>query len=116
MKKLVIAIVFVLCFMCGSVALADGAPSYAPEMYTVVVSNPNGAKYYYGHDYYVKGEPAGTYTYGQILNVEDVDWMEEDVLEVIDGYDWNLISTADVEIYGEPVTPQDLRFGKLWCK
>lgn len=111
MKKLVIAIVLVLCFMCGSVVLADGAPSYAPEIYTVVVSNPNGAKYYNGTE-----EPEGIYAYGEILSVEEADWLEEEVLLVMNNFDWNFISSTDVEIYGEPVTPQDLRFRKLWCK
>lgn len=114
MKKLVVGIIFVLCFMCGSVVLADVGFVHETEMYTVVVSNPNGAKYYYGYENYESGKFAGTYAYGEILSVEDVDWIKEDILSVINDYDGGLISSADVEIYGDPVAPQDLRFGKLW--
>lgn len=107
MKKLVIAIVFVLCFMCGSVALADGILPYDSEMYTVVVSNPNGAKCYYWD-----GELKGIYAYGEILSVTKSE--TDGILEL--ALDYSQISSSDVEIYGEPVTPQDLRFRKLWYK
>lgn len=110
MKKLVIAIVFVLCFMCGSVALADGASSYIPEMYTVVVSNPDGAKLY---DWKYEVNSSEMYPYGTILSVQKEE--NEGFLDIISSV-WGYISTADVEIYGEPVTPQDLRFRKLWSK
>lgn len=92
----------------SSVVFADGAPSYNKNMYTVVVSNPDGAKVY--SDGFVESKIV---EYGTKYVVKHS--FEQDgktYLCVGDMWDTGLdacISSEDVEIYGEPVSPSDLR-------
>ena len=122
MKKIfdkLFAISFVICMiLLESIVFADGAPDYNKNLYTVVVSNHNGGTlYYYGwsnEEHALTNYKSEIVPYGTIFVVEEetkIDGITYLVVS-IDDYDVaerKYISSADVEIYGEPVTPADLR-------
>ena len=102
-------IVLILFILSSSVVFADGAPSYNKNMYSVVVNNKDGATLYW--DNWSDGlEIHKTVEYGTKFVVKysyDIDG--KTYLVVGDSWEEILISSSDVEIYGEPVSPSDLR-------
>ena len=99
-------IVLVLFILSSNVVFADGAPDYNKNMYTVVVNNKDGAILYRDGI----AEIYKTVEYGTKLVVKytfDIDG--KTYLGVGGDLEEAIISSADVEIYGEPVTPEDLR-------
>ena len=119
LKKLVVVFFVILTLFCGSTVFADGAPSYRKNLCTVVVNNPDGAKVYnYESSMDVSGRiliEKGTLPYGSMFTV-DTTFNEAGVTYLgtrgngDDGNVYDVISSADVEIYGDPVSPSDLRF------
>ena len=111
LKQLVVVFLVTLSLIYGSTVFADGAPSYNENLYTVVVNNPNGAKMY---DFdYLEGERVlvelGILPYGSIFTV-DFTSIEAGVTYLVsDDIDFWMVSSADVEIYGDSVSPADLR-------
>ena len=111
LKQLVVVFLVTLSLIYGSTVFADGTPSYNENLYTVVVNNPNGAKMY---DFdYPEGEEIlveeGILPYGSIFTV-DYTSIEAGVTYLVsDDIYYRRVSSADVEIYGEPVSPADLR-------
>lgn len=69
MKKILTGI-FVFILALGSVVFADGAPDYRLEVFTVVVSNPLGAKCYDELDMREESYSNVTFSYGEIITVE----------------------------------------------
>lgn len=119
LKKLVVAFFVTLTLLYGSTVFADGAPSYRKNLCTVVVNNPDGAKVYnYESSMDVSGRiliEKGTLPYGSIFTVDTT--FDESGMTYLgtrgngdDGNVYDVISSADVEIYGDPVSPSDLRF------
>lgn len=115
LKKLVVVSVFAFVIICGSVVFADGAPDYNKNLYTVVVNNRDGAKVYY-NDWNYKEEKyilqeKGTLPYGTKSVV--IDSFKQDnntYLSISNSYDeYTVVLSSDVEIYGEPLSPLDLR-------
>ena len=123
LKKLVVVFFVTLTLLYGSTVFADGAPSYRKNLCTVVVNNPDGAKVY-EYDYARSMDVSGrilieksTLPYGSMFTV-DTTFNEAGVTYLgtrgngDDGNVYDVISSADVEIYGDPVSPSDLRFNR----
>ena len=118
MKKIfdkLFAISFIICMiLLGSVVFADGAPDYNKNMYTVVVSNHDGGTvYYHGWSEEEKTDTTYKVPYGTILVVEYETQIDGITYLVVSANNiserYMYILPSDVEIYGEPVTPEDLR-------
>lgn len=105
-------IVLVLFILSSNVVFADGAPDYNKNMYSVVVNNKEGAILYW--DRWNDGvEVYKTIEYGTIFVCEGAVNREGNTYLVVGGGNMGpyiLILSSDVEIYGEPVSPLDLRF------
>lgn len=111
MKNLVTKVFFVLVLfvLSSNVVFADGAPSYNENMYSVVVNNKEGATLYYAQ-YNGRLEVHKTVDYGTVLVANgSYDISGETYLDIGEGESGIIIASADVEIYGEPVSPSDLR-------
>ena len=102
-------IVLVLFVLHSSLVFADGAPAYNKNMYSVVVNNKEGANLYL--DRYSNGlEIYKTVEYGTKFVVKDSNTINGEIyLYVGEGESDIYIASSDVEIYGEPVSPSDLR-------
>ncbi|MBR3888102.1 MAG: hypothetical protein IKJ32_03290 [Clostridia bacterium] len=118
MKKILMVIITVITALGGSVVLADGAPSYNKNMYTVVVNNRDGAEVKYNeYDETIYGQVEKTtiVPYGTKFIVQDIYEKDEGSVLKVNSVDytpfifWGKIDSSDVEIYGESVTPEELR-------
>ncbi len=110
LKKLVVVFFVILTLFCGSTVLADGAPAYNKTLYTVVVNNPNGAKMHGmvwsdEENKYISAEDK-VLPYGHLFVVEGT--FEEGGKTYLKNNSY-YVDSLDVEIYGEPVSPADLR-------
>lgn len=118
MKKILTVIIAMIMSLGSSVVLADGAPSYNKNMYTVVVNNRDGAEVKYNEydeTIYEEVEKSVIVPYGTKFIVQDIYEKDEGSVLKVNSIDytpfifWGKIDSADVEIYGEPVTPEELR-------
>lgn len=123
LRKLVMVFFMILTLLYGSNVLADETLSYNKNLYTVVVNNPDGAKLYSIEwsnekqaDELVEKKVLSS---GSLFTVDFT--FEEDgktylatTLDSVAGIK-EAILASDVEIYGEPVSPSDLRI-RRWQK
>ncbi len=108
LKKLVVVFFVILTLFCGSTVLADAVPIL--NYYTVVVNNPSGAKMHgmvlnNEENEYISAD-GNTLPYGYLFVVEST--FEEDGKTYLRNGSY-YVDSSDVEIYGEPVSPTDLR-------
>lgn len=119
-SKIFIACTLMITLFCGGVVFADGAPSYNKNMYAVVVNNEKGAELleqeWSNEEHKYVFPKAETVPYGtKFIVVETTELNGETYLFVNSDFGFDiegrrLISSSDVELYGEAVAPSDLRF------
>lgn len=117
LRKLIVVFFMTVTLLYGNTVLADETLSYNKNLYTVVVNNPGGTKLYsiewsneMQKDELVEKEilPSGSLFTVDFTFEEDGKTYLATILDSVAGIK-EAILASDVEIYGEPVSPSDLR-------